>query len=537
VRTLEIVLGLITAAVVVATLAGWLRAPAPPLLVLAGLGVGLLPGVPPVEVPPDVISLMVLPPLLYAAAGDVAIAEFRAVIAPVLALAVGLVAVTAAAVALTVTVVEPRVPVAVALVLGSVLASTDPVAVSALARRLRLPPRLLAIVQGESLLNDATSLVLFQVAVGVVVAGNGVDLPSSTWDFVRLGGGGALVGLVTAAAAEQLRRRTRDSVLGSVQALLVPYVVFLLATLLDTSGVTAVVVCGLRMSAVAERVTPGPSRLQIDHLYAVLVFVLESVVFALIGLELPGLVPQLNESAAGFLPAVLAVAVVVVLTRVLSIYPTGYLQRIRQTGFAVQGASPWPALAVMSWAGTRGVVPLAAALAIPLTTDDGAAFPQRNLLLVLAISCIAITLVVQGLTLEPLVRRLGVGQDSAMLERERALARHAVATAALDRFDELVAAGTGPPAVLDRLRRDLEQRSHRTRTGLERAERHAAGGKDGAEPTGRAYRRLRLDLLTAERAELSRLREDGRIEESVRREIQRGLDLEEARLTDEPDSS
>jgi CPA1 family monovalent cation:H+ antiporter len=222
---------------------------------------------------------------------------------------------------------------------------------------------------------------------------------------------------------------------------------------------------------------------------------------------------------------------------VLSIYPTGYLQRIRRTGFAVQGASPWPALAVMSWAGTRGVVPLAAALAIPLTTDDGAAFPQRNLLLVLAISCIAITLVVQGLTLEPLVRRLGVGQDGAMLERERALARHAVATAALDRFDELVGAGTGPAAVLDRLRRDLEQRSHRTRTGLERAERRAAGGKDGAEPSGQAYRRLRLDLLAAERAELSRLREDGRIEESVRREIQRGLDLEEARLTDEPGSS
>ena len=255
--TLEIILALVTMAVVVASLARRLRAPAPSLLVLAGVLVGLLPGVPSVQVPPDVVGLLVLPPLLFAAATDVAVSELRGVLGPVLTLAVGLVAFTAVAVAVTLHWVDPQVTLEVAFVLGAVLASTDPVAVSALARRLRLPPRLLALVQGESLLNDATSLVLFQVAVGVVVAGTGVSLLRAGGQFLLLGAGGAAVGLAAAFLADRLRRRTEDAVLATVLALLTPYLVFAVAEALHTSGVTAVVICGLRLSRSRDHVTPG----------------------------------------------------------------------------------------------------------------------------------------------------------------------------------------------------------------------------------------------------------------------------------------
>jgi len=207
VRSVETVLALVVLAVVVATFAGRLRIPAPSLLVLAGVAVGLVPGVPVVALDPAAVSLVVLPPLLYAASTDLALGELRAVLRPVVVLAVGLVAASAVAVAVTVHLVSPQVPLAAGFVLGAALASTDPVAVSALARELDLPPRLLALVQGESLLNDASSLVLFQVSVAVAAAGTGVQLLPAAGQFVRLAGGGVLVGLVLAVLAGQVRRR------------------------------------------------------------------------------------------------------------------------------------------------------------------------------------------------------------------------------------------------------------------------------------------------------------------------------------------
>jgi CPA1 family monovalent cation:H+ antiporter len=510
-RSVEIVLGLLALAAVVATLADRLRAPAPSLLVLAGLLVGLVPGVPDIHLTPDLVSLVVLPPLLYAAATDVSLPDLRAVIRPVAALAVGLVATTAAAVALVVHAITPEVPLSAAFVLGAVLASTDPVAVSALARRLQLPPRVLALVQGESLLNDATSLVLFRVAVGVAAAG-GTDLPDAAWQFVRLGGGGALIGLALALLVALARRRTEDAVLETVMALLTPYAAYVAAEEAHTSGVTAVVVAGLWLGDRAVRLSSGPVRLQIANTYAVVVFLLESLVFAVIGLELPELVRELPASERGFVPAALAVAGVLVATRVLWVYPVAYLPQLLRARRR-QGASrpPWQATAVVSWVGTRGVVPLAAALSIPVTVTGGSAFPQRGLLLVLATSCIIVTLVLQGLTLGPLVSRLGVTDDPGRQAQEEALARQVTATAALARLDELADVEAAPAVVLERLRRDLEQR-----------------GRPGS-----GYPSLARDLLAVETAHLSRLRDEGRISEAVRRRVQRSIDLEEAGLRDD----
>ena len=510
-RSVEIVLGLVVLGVVVATLAARLKAPAPSLLVIAGVVVGLLPGLPRIAVTPETISLIVLPPLLYAASVDVAMPELRKVIGAVSALAVGLVAVSAVAVAFVVHAMIPDIPLAAGFVLGAVIASTDPVAVSALARRLRLPPRLLALVQGESLLNDATSLVLFRVAVTAAAAG-AVTVGGAAAQFVRLGAGGAVVGLGLAYLIAQLRRRTDDAVLETSIALLTPYTVYVVAEAFGTSGVTAVVVAGLYLGQRGVQLSRGSVRLRIDGVYDVVVFLLESVVFAVIGLELPTLVREMAAAERDFAGTAVAVTFVALLTRLLWIYPAGYL----------------PRLFGRTEAGTRGVVPLAAALSIPLTVDSGAPFPHRDLLIVLAISCIILTLVVQGLTLEPLVRRLGVTEDRTRAREEEAVARHAVATAALERLDELLDLDAAPPAVLERLRQGLEARLGRTRAQLD-----AGPVLESAEPrTGPTYRRLRLDLLAVESARLMALRDEGRISEDTRRKVQRSLDLEDAGLSE-----
>jgi CPA1 family monovalent cation:H+ antiporter len=507
---------LVALAAVVATIADRLRAPAPALLVIAGLLVGLVPGVPPIEVSPDVVSLVVLPPLIYAAATDLALPELRKVLRPVLVLAVGLVALTAFAVAGVVRALLPQVPFAAALVLGAVLASTDPVAVSALARRLGLPPRLLALVQGESLFNDATSLVLFRVAVAISVAAAGSVRPASV-EFVWLAGGGVLIGVVVGMVAAWLRRRTEDAVLEILIALITPYAAFVLAELARSSGVTAVVICGLWIGARSVRLSSGPVRLQVATVYAVVVFVLESVVFAVIGLEFPGLVEALPDLS--WLPVTVAVAGTLLLARILFVAPSAIARR------------EWRGVAVVWWAGARGVVPLAAALSIPLTVSGGGSFPQRDLLIVLATGCIILTLVVQGLTLEPLARRLGVRDDPARAAREEAFARHAVAVAARARLQELLDLEAAPPAVSERLLRALDARVTRTQQAAE-AEPTLAPPASKAEASA-VYRALRRDLLAAETAELVRLRDAGLISEDVRRRVQRAVDLEEAALADD----
>jgi CPA1 family monovalent cation:H+ antiporter len=410
-HTAEIVVGLLILASAVATFAEWLRLPAPSLLVLAGLGVGLIPGVPDVHVTPTLVSFVVLPPLLYAAAVDVVLPDLRAVLAPVAGLAIGLVVTTAIVVAVVIHAIAPSISLRLGLVLGAVLASTDPVAVSALARRLRLPPRLLALVQGESLLNDATSLLLFRVVIGGVVAGHQPGALGFTGRFLGLGVGGAAIGIACAFLARLLHLRTNEPVTEAVISVITPYAMFVAGEAAHTSGVTAVVFGGLYLGRRRFAMSGEAARLQITHIYEVIVFLLESTVFAIIGLELPSLVRKLPGTDHDFVLVALAVTATLLAIRVVWI----------TTMTLVPGLSPaahsppvrWRrsrVVAVTSWAGTRGVIPLAAALSIPLTTDQGA-FPHRDLLLVLATTCTAFTLVVQGLTLRWVVNRSGLAGD------------------------------------------------------------------------------------------------------------------------------
>jgi CPA1 family monovalent cation:H+ antiporter len=323
-----------------------------------------------------------------------------------------------------------------------------------------------------------------------------------------------LIGVAIGVVAAWLRRRTEDAVLEMLIALLTPYLTFVLAEVAHSSGVTAVVICGLWLGARSVRLSSGPVRLQVGTVYAVVVFVLESVVFAVIGLEFPGLVEGLPDLS--WLPVTIAVAGTLLLTRILFVAPSAIVRR------------EWRGLAVVWWAGARGVVPLAAALSIPLTVSDGGPFPDRDLLIVLATGCIILTLVVQGLTLEPLARRLGVRDDPARAAREEAFARHAVAVAERSRLQELLELEAAPPAVSERLLRALDAQVARTQQAANPAPDPPAPAS--AAEAGAVYRELRRDLLATGTAELVRLRDAGLISEDVRRRVQRAVDLEEASL-------
>ncbi|MEU6489082.1 Na+/H+ antiporter [Streptomyces sp. NPDC046984] len=521
---LIVILLLVVLATAVATGARRWSLPAPSLLVVAGLLVGLLPWVPEVRLPPHVINVLVLPPLLFAAAGDISVRDLRTVWRPVTGLVFGLVVASAVAVGYVARAITP-LTTATAFILGSVLASTDPVAVTALGRRLSLPPRVQAMVQAESLFNDATSLVLYKVAVATVVSGSAVTVSGTVEQFLILAGGGALVGAAVAGVVTLIRKRTEDPVLETVIALVTPYASYVVAEQSHASGVTAVIVAGVVLGSTGRRFSNAPTRLQVHAVYDTVTFLLESVVFALIGLELPSVVRQLAHDERGWPLWVPVIALTVLAIRLLWLFPLSALIRYRkQEG---DGRPSWRVPAVLSWAGTRGVMPLAAALAIPLTTHTGAPLPHRALILTLTTGTIAVTVVFQGFTLAPVVRRSGIALEPEHTAREEARTRRHIAKAALEELrqlgdlDRLADLGAASESALKQARRHLEAR-------IRQAE-DAHHTDPDARPAD-AYREIRRTLIAIEAAELQRLYEANKISDATRRRIQRELDLEESSL-------
>lgn len=504
-RTVETILFLVVVATVVATFARRLRMPAPSLLVVAGVVVGLVPAVPDITVTPEIVSLVVLPPLLFAAGEELPWRDLKAVWRPVTVLAVGLVVVSAAAVG-AVVVALTDLPLGTAFVLGAVLASTDPVAVTALGRRLSLPPRVQALVQAESLFNDATSLLLFRVALSVAIAAGDVSWGHTLGEFGVLAGGGVLAGAVAAAGAYLVRRRTEDPVLETVVSLVTPYAAYVLAESVGGSGVTAVVLAAVLLGTQATRLTTAAIRIQLGAVYGTVVFLLESVVFGLIGLQLPSVIARVTGSH-WVLPA-FAVLATLLVVRLAWVYPMSALAQ-RRSG----RRSSWQLPVVVSWAGARGVVPLAAALSIPYELAG------RDLVMLLSTAVIVLTLVVQGFTLAPLVRRSGIALDPGDVQQEYDSARARLAEAALAHLDELAESETAPQFVVEQLRQVWQDRLD-----------HVLSHQEDM-PT--AYRDLRRELLAVESAELTRLYVAGVINDATRRRVQRRLDLESAGLGDD----
>ncbi|MEZ0069374.1 Na+/H+ antiporter [Streptacidiphilus sp. MAP12-20] len=518
---LTAVLLLVALATLVATGARRWSLPAPSMLVVAGVVIGALPFTPDLHVPPAVISVGVLPPLLYASAEEISFRELRLVWRPVALLAFGLVLVSAAAVGVVAAALTP-LAAPMAFVLGAVLASTDPVAVTALGRRLSLPPKIQVMVQSESLFNDATSLVLFKVAVGTAVTAGSFSVPHAAWQFLLLGGGGALVGGLVALAVAQIRRRTEEPVLETVIALVTPYAAYVLAEDAHTSGVTAVVVAGVVLGTTGQRLTNARIRLQVHAVYQTVVFLLESVVFAVIGLELPSLIHGLSAGEMMWPLGVVAIAGTLIATRLFWIFPmSAVMQRRRGVG-----PFSWRVPAVLTWAGTRGVMPLAAALSIPLAASDGQPLQHRSLVLVLTTGVVVLTLVLQGFTLAPVVRASGIALEPATTAREEAQAQDSLARAGLARLEQVADVDAAPEVVVEQLRRSLHARLDHAQALLDE--------EQSAEHTLMvAHRELRHELIRAEAQELGRLYEERQISDTTRRRIQRALDLEEAGLADE----
>jgi CPA1 family monovalent cation:H+ antiporter len=378
------------------------------------------------------------------------------------------------------------------------------------------------VVQAESLFNDGTSLVLFQVAVSVVVGGLASAAAPDVFlhgvaQFAAIAGGGLVAGILVAVLAIVVRRRITDPVLETVAALITPYAAFLLAEGFHASGVTAVIVAGLAVGRWRPRITTARTRLQVHAVYQTLIFLLESVVFSLIGLQLPTLITALSGTRQWLLPA-LAVTATLILMRLAWIFALWAGARWRG-----RTRSGWATPAVISWAGTRGVVPLAAALSIPLTTTSGHALPQRDLVLVIAAASIVLSLVVQGFTLEPLARFAGIGQRGARaIGHEDTISRLRLTEAALARLDELSDDDAVSDVLVERVRAKFEARVGGAHGAI-------GEGSDG-EQRRMTERELRRDLIATEMAELGRLFDDGTISVPVRESLQRSLDLELARL-------
>ena len=514
-RAVEIVLFLVVLATIVATFARRISVPAPSLLVVAGIAVALLPNTPDIEVTPEVVSLVVLPPLLYAAGEELSWRELRFVWRPVTVLAVGLVIASAAAVG-AVTVWTTALPAGLAFVLGAVLASTDPVAVSALGRRLSLPPRLQTLVQGESLFNDATSLILFRISLGIALAGT-VSWGHAASEFVVLAVGGVAIGAVVAGGVALIRARTEEPVLESVVALVTPYVAYVLAELVHASGVTAVVVAAVTLGALRPRLTTPRSRIQLAAVYPTVIFLLESVVFSLIGLELPGLIRRLAAAGESWLIAAVAISATLLLVRVAWVLPIAALA-YRRAGNQSRRRI-WQVTAVVAWAGTRGVVPLAAALSIPRVDSTGQPLAGRDLVLVLAVAVIAISLVVQGFTLSNVVGRSGLALPAALTNEEVRTARRRVDAAAGDYLDRIAPDGATPAEVVERVRRHLPVA----------VEDGVIDQVDGGPHFG-AYERLRQEVVEVRSGELSRMYANHEISDATFHHLQRQLDLEHARF-------
>jgi Na+/H+ antiporter len=516
-------LALLLSAAALLLLADPLRIPYPILLVLGGLALGFAPGVPNVSLPPDVVLVGILPPLLYSAAFNTGLRELRRNLRPISFLAIGLVAVTTVMIAAVAHyMVDLSWPAG--FVLGAVVSPTDPLAATTIARRLGVPRRAVAIIEGESLVNDGTALVLYKFAVAAVLTGS-FSLLDAAGSFIWSVLGGIAVGLVIGRGIRFVRRRVFNPPLEVTIAFLTGYFVFLPASAIGASGVLAVVTAGVYMGWHTPELTTVDTRLQGAGFWTIFSFLLNALLFGLVGLQLQPILDQLHgyswQELVGYAALVWAV---VLLIRIVYGFPIAYIPRwVSPSLRARDPAPPWQFVAFIAWAGMRGGVTLAAALAIPLRTDSGAPFPDRSLIVFLAFCVVLATLVVQGLSLPAVVRVLGLEEDDGDT-REEAKARIHAAEAAIKRLDELVDEGWVRPDTAERARGLYNFRSDRFRARLDEED-------DGEiEERSLQYQRLRRELLDAERGAVLALRNEGKISDEVMQRVERDLDLEDSRL-------
>lgn len=515
-----ILAGLLFATAALVTLARVLNVPYPIFLVLGGLAIGAVPGMPHVELEPDLVLLIFLPPLLYSAAFFASLRDLRANLGPISMLSVGLVLVTCVAVAVVIHAVVPGMSWAAAFVLGAIVSPTDPVAATAIAGRIGVPRRVVTVVEGESLINDATAITAYRVAVVAVTAGT-----FSAWDaggkFLVGAAGGIAIGLAVGWVVALIREKLDDPPVEITISLFTAYAAYLPAEELGLSGVVAAVTVGLYMGSQTSRVTNATVRMQGFAMWQILTFLLNSFLFMLIGLQLPTLLDALEEADYDLSTVIgygLLASLTVVVVRIVWVLAFSYLSP------AVRRRRPRPEnTALVAWMGMRGAVSLAAALALPTATDSGAPFTERPLILFITFCVILFTLVVQGLSLPLVIRALRVQPDDTE-EVEENKARKYAARAALDRLDLLASEDWPREDTLERMRGLYRYRYDRFAARFDE-ERDG----DAIEARTSDYLRIVASVLEAQRATLEDLRRDGTISAEVMRRVEHELDLEEGR--------
>lgn len=514
--------------VIFAALARKLQTPYPIVLVIAGLLLSFVPGTPKIALNPDVIFLVVLPPLLYSAAWLTSWREFRYNLVSILMLAFGLVAFTVAGVAAAAHWLFAGFDWRLGCVLGAVVAPTDAIAATSIAKRIGLPQRIVDLLEGESLVNDASGLLALEFALAMVVEGRTPTLMSGAIRLIFLICVGLAIGLVIGLVVEWIEQRIDDGPIEIVLSILTPYAVYLAAEAVHASGVLAVVACGLYLSRHSSHFFSANVRLQAWAVWDSLTFVINGLVFVLIGLQLPQVLAGIRDYSVRelLLYGALFSAIVIAL-RLLWMFPGARLaQLIRTRVLGQRYARPSAKqVFVVGWTGMRGVVALAAAMALPETLADGREFPRRNLIVFLTFSVILVTLVLQGLTLPPLIRALGLagagGGDHAEEEGE---ARRIITSAALAHLEDV--RGQDLPdftAVYD----DIARRYARRLASLSK-ESEDSDGMSNKEL--QRYRTVLAELLRLERKTAVRLRNEGRINDEVLRKIEHELDLSETRM-------
>lgn len=498
--------------------------PAPLLLVAAGLAVSYVPGVPDYTLDPHIVLPLLLPPLLYTAATDSSYLDLRAQARPVALLSVGYVLFATFVVGGAAYLVVPGLPLTAALVFGAVVAPPDAVAATAVARRVGLPSRITTILQGESLVNDATAITAFKVALAAAV-GEGATWAGGIGEFLIAAVGGVGVGLVLMVPLHWLRTHLTEALLQNTLSLLIPFVAYAVAEQVHASGVLAVVVVALYLGHRAWEVDFA-TRLQEEAVWKMVAFVLESAVFALIGLQLPVVLRGLGEyEGADAAWYALVLFLVVAVARFVWVYPATFLPRLSARVRAREGDLSWKGPFVIGWAGMRGVVSLAIAFSIPMTVHGGEPFPGRNLILFLTFTTVIGTLVVQGVSLPPLIRLLKFPAHDVQAETlAEANAQAQASRVAEQRLDDLLAdeRNTLPAPLADRLRTVLERRRNAV------WERLGQVNPVTGETVDDTYRRLSREVISAEREVFVRLRDGRYIDDEMLRTLLRRLDLEEA---------
>lgn len=504
---------------VLVTISRRIRVPYPVLLLLGGLVVGLIPGIPPLELDPEIVFLVILPPLLYVAAFQTPLRDFRANLKNISSLAVGLVAASVAAVAALAMAFVPGMTWPLAIALGAIVSPPDAVAASAIAQRLAVPRRVVSILEGESLLNDATALTIYRAALGAAAAAAAVSVVGSLGSFVVVALGGILIGLVVGWVVTWVRTHLEDTPVEITVSLLTPYAAYLPSELLHVSGVLAAVTAGLYVGRRSSRIMGSEARLAGRAVWESLVFLLNGVVFLAIGFQISSISRQMDQTTVLQLAAIgLLVSLALFVVRTVWIL----LVNLRDLLAKHRRPQRLRESIVLSWAGMRGVVSLAAALALPITVLPGSDLPARDAIIVITFTVILVTLVGQGLTLPLVIKAVGLGRDEGG-DHEELHARQELIEEALARIKELEEKWPDHKPLIAQLRSSYQHRAEHEE------QMHEAPGNE-AEQELVEHRQIRREVIDAQREALLAMRDRGAIDDDALRNIERELDLEEIRM-------